>query len=372
MRSSPLPEGPAAAAGRRARLRLDRWRALRMTRPPVALRVDLHALAVGLGVALVALAVLVLTLGLGEFPIAPHEVALTLVGRGERQHEFVVMDLRLPRALVALGVGAALAVAGVIFQGLTRNPLAAPEILGVTAGANVAAVMVIVVLPATPIVLLGAAAFAGALAATALVYALAWRGGSSPARLVLVGIGVTAVGYAIVTAVIGAVDELVYASQLVVFTVGSVYGTGWSELAVLAPALAILLPLALAGARHLDALRLGDALARGLGARVERERLLLLLVGTALAASAVAIAGPVSFVGLMAPHIARRLVGGSHASLVPVAAAVGGTIVIVADALARTLFAPIDVPVGVMTAVVGAPYLIALLYRTGAAAPGVR
>ncbi len=297
--------------------RLDRWRPLRPAWPPVAMRLDLRAVAVSAGLGLVALAALVVTLGLGEYAIAPQDVALTLLGQGSPRQEFIVTGLRLPRALVAFAVGAALAVAGAIFQGLVRNPLASPEILGVTAGANVAAVIVIVALPATPIALLGVAAFGGALAATALVYALAWRKGAPPERLVLVGIGVTAVGYAIVTGAIGAVDEMVYASQLVIATTGSVYGTGWPELWTIGIALAVLLPLAMAGARHLDALRLGDGVARGLGARVERERLMLLLVGTGLAAAAVAVAGPVSFVGLLAPHIARRLVGGGHAGADP-------------------------------------------------------
>lgn len=348
---------------------LDRWRPLRPAWPPIAVRLDLRALAVAALLGLVALAALVVTLGLGEYAIAPQDVALTLLGQGSPREEFVVTGLRLPRALVAFAVGAALAVAGAIFQGLIRNPLASPEILGVTAGANVAAVLVIVVFPATPLALLGLASFAGALAATALVYALAWRGGASPERLVLVGIGVTAVGYAIVTGTIGAVDEMVYASQLVIATTGSVYGTGWPELWTVGIALALLVPLALAGARHLDALRLGDGIARGLGARVELQRVGLLLVGTGLAAAAVAVAGPVSFVGLLAPHIGRRLVGGRHAALIPVSAMAGGAIVIVADALARTLLAPTDIPVGVLTAVVGAPYLIALVLRTGALSP---
>jgi iron complex transport system permease protein len=346
--------------------RLDRWRPLRPAWPPVAIRLDLRALAVTLALGLVALAALVVSLGLGEYPLAPHDVVLTLLGQGSPREAFVVTGLRLPRALVALAAGAALGAAGAIFQGLVRNPLASPEILGVTAGANVAAVLVIVVFPATPIALLGLASFGGALAVTALVYALAWRRGASPERLVLVGIGVTAVGYAIVTGAIGAVDELVYASQLVIATTGSVYGAGWPEFRTVGIALAVLLPLAMAGARHLDALRLGDGLARGLGARVELRRLGLLMVGTGLAAAAVAVAGPVSFVGLLAPHIARRLVGGGHAALIPAAAMAGATIVVVADALARNLFAPTDVPVGVFTAVVGAPYLIALVHRTGA------
>jgi iron complex transport system permease protein len=348
--------------------RLDRWRPLRPAWPPVAMRLDLRALAVALGLGLVALAALVVSLGLGEYAIAPQDVVRALLGEGSARETFVVTGLRLPRALVALATGAALGAAGAIFQGLVRNALASPEILGVTAGANVAAVLVIVVFPATPIALLGAASFAGALVATALVYALAWRRGASPERLVLVGIGITAVGYAIVTGTIGAVDELVYASQLIIATTGSVYGTGWPELWTIGLALALLLPLAMAGARHLDALRLGDDVARGLGAPVEAERLKLLVVGTGLAAAAVAVAGPVSFVGLLAPHIARRLVGGGHAGLIPAAAMAGGVIVIVADALARTVLAPVDIPVGVVTAAVGAPYLIALLVRSGAMA----
>lgn len=344
---------------------MTRWHAVRLERPPLSLRLDLRAAATVAALAVVAFGALVVTVGVGEFAISPPDVLAALLGRGESRHEFIVIDLRLPRVLVAFAVGTALAVSGAILQGITRNPLAAPEIVGVTAGANVAAVIVIVALPDTPIAYLSVAALAGALAAAALVYALAWRGGSSPVRVVLVGIGVTAVGYAIVTGVISSVDEIIHASQLVVFTAGSVFGKGWTELATLGALLLVLLPPALAGARRLDALRLGDDVASGLGARVERDRLALLVLAAALAASAVATAGPVSFVGLMAPHIARRLVGAAHAAVMPVAAMAGGTIVIAADALARTLFAPVDIPVGVMTAIVGAPYFVYLLYRTG-------
>jgi iron complex transport system permease protein len=343
---------------------VSRWHAVRLERPPLSVRVDVHAVAVGGALGLVAVTALVLTVGVGEFAISPPDVVRALLGLGEVRHEFVVTELRLPRALVAFAVGTALATSGAILQGLTRNPLAAPEIVGVTAGANVAAVIVIVALPDTPIAFLPAAAFAGALAATALVYALAWRRGSSPVRVVLIGVGLTAVGYAIVNAVVSSVDEVIHASQLVVFTAGSVFGKGWKELATLGPLLLVLLPLAFAASRTLDALRFGDGVAGSLGARVERDRLALLALAAALAAAAVGTAGPVSFVGLMAPHIARRLVGAAHAAVIPVAAVAGGTIVIVADALARTLFAPVDIPVGVMTAVVGAPYFVYLLYRT--------
>jgi iron complex transport system permease protein len=336
----------------------------RLRSPAARRRVDARALVVAAATASVALVALVLSVGIGEVALSPHAVVATLLGQGAPADEFVVLELRLPRALVALGVGAALAVSGAVLQGLTRNPLAAPEIVGVAAGANVAAVVVIVVLPATPVALLPAAAFLGAMAAGILVYALAWRGGSAPTRLLLVGIGITTVGYAVVIGVISTVDEVIHASQLVTFMAGSVYGTGRTELRALLPWLLVLIPATLATARHLDALRLGDAVARALGVRIERERLLLLTLAAALAAVAVAVAGPVGFVGLMAPHIARRLVGWSHAAVLPVAALVGAAIVVVADTLARTAFAPVDIPVGVVTAVVGAPYLVWLLLRT--------
>lgn len=207
------------------------------------------------------------------------------------------------------------------------------------------------------------AAFAGALAAVALVYALAWRSGATPARLILVGIAVTLVGQAIVTAVISSVDELIYASQLVVFRAGSVYGKGMDEVLALLPWVGVLVPATLLAARHLDVLALGDGVARGLGARVERLRLGLLAVGAALAGAAVAVAGPVSFVGLIAPHIARRLAGATRGAHLPLCALVGATMVLVADTLARTAFAPADIPVGIVTAVVGVPYFVWLLAR---------
>ena len=306
---------------------------------------------------------LVASIGLGEYPMTPWEVVRALAGGGDSAEAFVVLELRLPRAVLAFAVGVVLGLAGAVLQGLTRNPLAAPEVIGVSAGANVAAVMVIVALPAAPIALLPPAAFAGALVATAVVYGLAWRGGSSPARLLLLGVGVTTVAYAIVVGIVSTVDEIIHASQLVTFMAGSVYGKGWKELAALAPWLLVLVPLTFAAARHLDALSLGDTVARGLGVNLERRRLSLLALAAGLAGAGVAVAGPVGFVGLMAPHIARRLVGGAHGALIPVSAIIGGAIVIVADAAARTAFAPIDVPVGVVTAIVGAPYLVWLLSR---------
>jgi iron complex transport system permease protein len=312
----------------------------------------------------VGLAAFVVTLGLGEVSVAPFDVIRALAGHGGGDGGFVVTELRLPRALVACCVGAGLAAAGVVLQGMTRNELAAPELVGVSAGAHAAAVVVIVLLSSDlPISALPACAFAGALATSALVYGLSWRRGTSGSRLLLVGIAVTTVGYAVVLGVVSTVDDLIHASQLVTFMAGSVYGRGWPEFAAVAPWLVVLLPLVAASARDLDALSLGDPVARGLGVRVEAARLRLLVMAAGLAGSAVAVAGPVGFVGLMSPHIARRLVGGAHGPLLATSVLVGATIMLVADALARLAFAPVDVPVGVVTAVVGAPYLLWLLVR---------
>jgi iron complex transport system permease protein len=313
--------------------------------------------------AVLSLAVLVLSVSVGEYAIAPGEVIRALVGQGDASSSFIVTELRLPRALVAFGVGAGLAAAGVILQGLTRNALAAPELVGVSAGANAAAVVVIVALPDLPVAILPACACAGALGTSALVYVLAWREGSSPSRLLLVGVAITTVGYAVVLGVISSVDELIQASQLVTFMAGTVYGRGWPELAALLPWLVVLLPLALLSARDLDALALGDETAGALGLRVEATRLRLVAIAAGLAGAAVAVAGPVGFVGLMAPHAARRLVGGAHAPVLVTAVLLGGCVMLVADVVARTAFAPVDIPVGVVTALVGAPYLLWLLAR---------
>jgi iron complex transport system permease protein len=312
---------------------------------------------------LVGLAAFVVTLGLGEVTVAPLDVVRALVGQGGGDGAFVVTELRLPRALVAACVGAGLAAAGVVLQGMTRNALAAPELVGVSAGAHAAAVVVIVLLADLPISALPACAFAGALASSALVYGLSWRRGTAGSRLLLVGIAVTTVGYAVVLGVVSTIDDLIHASQLVTFMAGSVYGRGWPEFAAVAPWLAVLLPLVAMSARDLDALSLGDPVARGLGVGVEAARLRLLVLAAGLAGSAVAVAGPVGFVGLMSPHIARRLVGGAHGPLLAASVLLGATIMLVADALARLAFAPVDVPVGVVTAVVGAPYLLWLLVR---------
>jgi iron complex transport system permease protein len=293
----------------------------------------------------------------------PWAVVKTLLGFADSpDHIFVVNTLRLPRALAAMLVGMGLAVAGTILQGLTRNPLAAPGIIGINSGASLVAVALIVLFPNVSVGWLPVAAFLGGLGAAIAIYILAWNQGSSPVRLILVGIGLTALTGAFTSLMI-TFGNIYNVSQALVWLTGSVYGRSWEHLLPLLPWLAFFIPLAILLARELDTLNLGDNLARGLGSRVEWIRGLLLICTVALAGSAVATAGNIGFVGLMSPHLARQLVGPSHGGLIPVAALIGACMVELADLTGRLLFAPIEIPCGVITAIIGAPYFLWLLYR---------
>jgi len=331
----------------------------------VSVQVDPRAVAVFLALGFVAFAGLVANVGYGEYPIPPLGVIRSLLGleSGDGNYSFIVNVLRLPRALAAVLVGAALAVSGALLQGLTRNDLAAPDIVGINAGAGLAAVTLIVAFPSVPAAYLPPAAFVGALVVAVALYLLAWRGSSSPTRLILIGVGLSAVATALTTFMI-TFGEIEQVSQALVWLTGSVYGRSWEEVLMLLPWLVVFMPLAFLRTRHLNALSLGDEVATGLGVSVELERGLLVLASVALAASAVATAGTIGFVGLIAPHIARMLVGPSHGGLLPVSAMTGGALVVLADLLGRTLFAPIEIPCGIITSAVGAPFFLYLLYRS--------
>jgi len=340
------------------------WIAIRSRRLPLSFRLDRRTPGVLVALAALTFLSLIFNVSHGEYPVPLLEVIKAVLGfPATDNYAFVVNTLRLPRALVALLVGLGLATAGTILQGLTRNPLAAPEIIGINAGASLMAVAMIVVVPQVGEVWLSTAAFLGGLVVAAAIYLLAWNEGSSPMRLILVGIGLTALASTLTTLMI-TFGDIHSVSQALMWLAGSVYGRSWPQLLSLLPWLAIFLPLSMLLARDLDTLNLGDDLAQGLGSRVEWTRCLLLLCAVALAGASVATAGNVGFVGLMAPHLGRQLVGPSHAGLIPVAALTGACIVELADTVGRLAFAPIELPCGVITAVIGAPYFLWLLYRT--------
>ncbi|WP_245817595.1 FecCD family ABC transporter permease [Hydrococcus rivularis] len=300
----------------------------------------------------------------GEYTISPLEAFKTALSldRSNPDYTFIINTLRLPRTVVAYLVGVGLAISGTILQGLTRNSLADPSIVGIDAGASLAAVTFIVIFPSAPLFALPLSAFVGALSVALVIYLFAWSQGSSPLRFILIGIGLGAIAGALTSLMLtfGAIHDV---TQALIWLTGSVSGRSWEYVWLLVLWLIVLVPLSLGLAVELDALNLGDDIARGLGSRVERQRGLLLLVSVALAAVSVAVAGTVSFVGLIAPHLGRQLVGPLHQGLIPTTAAIGGLIVVSADLLGRTLFAPIELPCGSIAAIVGAPYFLYLLIQ---------
>ena len=338
------------------------WLIIRPRILPISFHLDRRVPVILLILILVTLVAMVISVGYGEYPISPLDVVKTLLGlpTANGDYAFIINTLRLPRTIVAFLVGVGLAIAGTITQGITRNPLAAPSIIGVNAGATLAAVSLIILLPNAPVSLLPFAAFGGALAIAILIYLLAWQGGSSPVRLILVGIGFSLIAGAL-TDIMITFGEINTVSQALVWLAGSVYGRSWSQVLALIPWIVIFGFIALFLTRELNTLNLGDEVARGLGSRVEWQRGLLLLTSVALAGASVATAGAVGFVGLMSPHLGRQLVGASHEGLLPVSAMMGGMLVVIADLLGRVLFAPLELPCGIITAAIGAPYFVYLL-----------
>jgi iron complex transport system permease protein len=330
----------------------------------ISLRIDRRVPLMLLCLVAVIGVAMVMNVGRGEYPISPLDIIKTVLNldTGNPDHAFVIHNLRLPRTLVAFMVGVALAISGTIFQGLTRNPLADPGIIGINAGASLAAVTVIILFPSAPIYTLPLSAFAGALLMAVLIYSLAWNNGSSPILLILMGVGLSAIASAFTSLMI-TFGEIYSVSDALVWLAGSVYGRTWEQVFSFLPWLIVFVPMALILARHLNVLNLGDDVAKGLGTRVEWQRGLLVLVGVALAGAGVATAGMIGFVGLIAPHLGRQLVGTNHEGLIPTSALLGGVIVVAADLLGRTLFAPIEIPCGVVTAAIGAPYFLYLLIR---------
>jgi len=307
---------------------------------------------------LAVLAVFAMTRGSYRIPFV--DVVKAVFGTGGDDQMFIVRTLRLPRVICAMLIGACLAVAGAIFQGLVRNPLVSPDIIGIDTGATIMAVFWIVFgLSAS---WLPFAAFLGAVLTAAIVYALSWRQGISPNRLILVGIGVSA-AISAGTTYITVKFPIEQVRPAIVWTMGSIYGSNWGDVKLLLGFLAICLPLSVVLMWYLRALQLGDDVARGLGLPLERTRLGLIVVGCALAAVSVSVAGPIGFVALMVPHMARMLGGALSASVMILTALMGSLFLLAADTVAQH-FLPVSLPVGVVTAAVGAPYFLFLLYRS--------
>jgi iron complex transport system permease protein len=315
--------------------------------------------------ALISLLVLLLIAGLsiGSTMLNPVTVVKELFNIGSGEYTFIIKTLRLPRIILALLVGSALGVSGLILQGIIRNPLGSPDVLGITGGASFAAVVFITYFTDTlSIKWLPMVSITGAGIISILIYLLSWKKGVTPIRLVLIGIGMAAAMGALTTMML-VLGNTYSTPQAYLWLTGSVYGANWNHVYSMLPWVIIFIPLTLLFTRTANAQELGDQMALGLGVRVQLHRFSLLFISVALAGSAVAFGGGMGFVGLIAPHISRKLVGRSFGSLVPVSAIIGGLTVFLADVVARTAFLPLDLPAGVFVSGIGAPFFIYLLYR---------
>lgn len=310
----------------------------------------------------------IVSMNTGTFSMNPSEVLKTLVGSGSLKQNLVLFDLRLPRMVIAILVGAGLAISGAILQGISRNGLSDPGILGINAGAGLAVILYVSFFPhrnmASPFIMPFLALIGAGLTAF-LIFILSYRKnhGLSPTRLLLVGIAVAA-GISAVTIIMTLKLDPRNLEFVVTWQMGDLWGADWKFVLALLPWIAILIPFVIWKANVLDILSLHEQIAGGLGLSIDRERIYLLIAAVALAASSVATGGAIGFVGLLGPHIARRLVGPKHRFMLPLTAMVGALIVLVADTIARSIMENTELPVGVIVSLLGAPYFLYLLIKS--------
>jgi iron complex transport system permease protein len=302
----------------------------------------------------------VLSVRVGAVSVPFHELWESLTTK-DGSFSFIVREYRLPRIAVGILAGFGLAVAGVILQSIIRNPLASPDVIGITKGAGFAATLVIFVFPGAPTYALPAAAFVGALLAFTLLLLLSRRLTLAPASFALVGIAIGAIFQAGIQYLL--VKNPSDINMALLWMSGSLWGRSWDHVLMLLPWIVVLLPIVWWNFAKLNVFQLGDEGSAALGLRLARERLWLLLLAVALTAISVAAVGAIGFIGLIAPHTARLLVGGRHQWLIPLAALIGADMMLLGDCIGRVIIIPREVSVGIMTAIIGAPYFVYLLRR---------
>ena len=303
---------------------------------------------------------MVASLTLGSVDISFSTIVHTLLGNVQTTDEMVIWNIRFPRNIVGALVGANLAVSGAILQAVMKNPLADPGIVGVSSGAGLAGVIMLIFMPEASI-LLTPVAFVGAMLSAAAVYALAWKNGIRPTRIILAGVAVSAFLGSGISALLVFYSDKVQGALL--WMVGGLSARSWPQVETLFPYTILGLVLALAGCKALTILSLGDETARGLGVPVERVRFSMTAVAALLAAGAVSVAGLIGFVGLVVPHIVRLIIGTDYKYVIPGSAILGAGVLVFCDTLGRVAFSPIEIPAGIIMAFLGAPFFLYLLRR---------
>lgn len=317
--------------------------------------------------AILLLIAFIISVATGFASLSPLRLVNTLLGQGTPKEELILFTFRLPRILVTILAGVGLAISGAILQSITRNPLADPGILGINAGAGLAVVFFVMIFGSsagTYIYILPLFALCGGMITAIIIYFLSFKKGEGidPGRMLLVGVGLsTAISGAILTLAskIAREDYDFFANWMA----GRIWGDDWVFVLALLPWLLLLLPLVYRKSNVLNTMSLNENLSIGLGVKVEKERYILLLIAVALAASAVSVSGGIAFVGLMAPHIARSLVGPRHQLYLPVAAMLGAILLLIADTIGRVLLDPSGIPAGVIVSIIGAPYFMYLMAK---------
>ena len=310
--------------------------------------------------AVLALWGIVLSVGVGAASIPILQVLQILITPTANMADQIVWNLRLPRALTGAMVGADLAVSGAILQGVMRNPLADPHIIGISSGAGIMGMFVLVVVPSW-MYLITPVAFIGAMTAAVLIYILAWKNGIKPVRIILAGVAVSAFLSACISGILIFYSDRVHGALM--WMAGGLAARSWDDATMMVPYTVAGISLALWGSYFLNMLQLGDDMARSLGVNIERTRVCLTAVAALLAASAVSIAGLLGFVGLIVPHMVRLLIGTDYRYIIPGSVLLGAAVVTLSDTVARIVFAPIELPVGLIMACMGAPFFLFLLRR---------
>ncbi|GMK45780.1 iron ABC transporter permease [Paenibacillus glycanilyticus] len=306
------------------------------------------------------IASLLLGLMAGSVPVALEDIWHALTARGDSPQDTIVFDLRLPRVLIGLLTGACLAASGAILQGVMRNPLADPGVIGVSSGAGLAAVITMVLLPQFSY-LLPAAAFLGALLSSVIIYTLSWDKGASPGKIVLAGIALNALIGAVMNGVMVMYSDRIQA--VLPWLSGGLNGRSWHHLSFMLPYAAAGLALSFLAIKPVNLLMLGDDSAKLLGQKVETQRMLLILLASLLAGTAVSVAGLIGFVGLIVPHAIRLMIGDDYRYLMPASILGGAALVALADTAARTVLDPVELPVGILLACLGAPFFLYMLRK---------
>jgi iron complex transport system permease protein len=310
---------------------------------------------------------MIVGMGMGHSSVSYDRLIPTILGEGTFKEEFVLFSVRLPRIIITLLAGMALSLSGAILQGVTRNDLADPGMIGINSGAGVAIAILFLFINIDAgefAFLLPVVAFAGALITACIIYLFSYNKqyGLHPTRLVLIGVGCSMALSGLMIVLISSADRI-KVEFIAKWLAGNIWGTDWPFILAILPWLIVLIPFALYKASRLNILGLSEPVAVGLGLSIEKERIHLLLAAVALAASAVSVTGGISFIGLMAPHMSKVIVGPRNQLFIPVAILLGGWILLFADTLGRYLVQPAGMPAGIMVALIGAPYFVYLLIK---------